>query len=261
VHEHAILLNQPFYQTIADTLLSPFTDKAVAVSNDVAEFMKEYRKTRNRDLEVIYNGINIESFVMPEAEKIEQERRKLNIPPQAKVICIIGRLDPIKGHKYLFNAFLEIKKDYPESHLLVVGEGPERQNLEQLSSSLGIRDKVIFTGYHNKVEICLGLASVFVMSSISEGLPISLLEAMNLGLPIVAFPAGGIKDIIVHGKNGLLAPMRNSNVLAEQIKVVFQNKEFSEQLGSTAKSDCKKYDIKKSVKRLEQIYQLIAKNK
>ncbi|MBI9070058.1 MAG: glycosyltransferase [Melioribacteraceae bacterium] len=257
VHEHAILTNQPFYQTIADTILAPLTDKAVGVSSDVVKFLQEYRKTKKEKLEVINNGIDTEGFKIPTEEQIIKERDRLKIPGDYKVVCKVGRLDRGKGHEYLFRAAKKVLNVHPKTIFLIVGAGPEHERLEALTHELKINNNVVFTGYHTHVEVCLGLSNIFAFTSLSEGFCVSVLEAMNAGLPVVSFPVGGVNELIQDSKNGFIVPMKDVDKLEEKISLLLNDDELSRKIGDCAKVDCKNFDVKYSVQKLANLYKTL----
>lgn len=261
VHEHAILLNQPIYQTIADALLAPVTKKGIAVSQGVATFMNKYRGIPKKKIEVVFNGIEVDSFKYPSSSEIKVERDRLGIPDDSKVICTTGRLDPIKGLPLLIKAAKIVVNHDPKIRFLIVGEGPEKKQLIEQTKQLNIDKNIIFTGFHNEVEKCLGMSDLFVMSSLSEGMPISILEAMIMELPIVAFSANGVNEIIESGKNGVLVPLRDYAALADNIINLLENKKLAEELSGTAKKNIKNFAISNSTNRISEIYLNLIKEK
>lgn len=261
VHEHAILLNQPFYQTIADSILAPITAKAIAVSKGVASFMKDYRKIHEKKIEVIFNGIEIDNFKQPTQNEVDDERERLNLPVGAKVICTTGRLDSIKGLPFLIQAAQIVIEQDSNVYFLIVGEGPDKEKLKELTIELKISKNIIFTGFHNEVEKCLALSNIFVMTSLSEGMPISILEAMNMEMPIVAFPASGVNEIIINNQNGILVPMKDYKSLSKKIIELLKDENKSKKLGERAKLDVQQYNIVKSAEIISKIYQSLLSNR
>lgn len=254
VHEHAVLTGQPFYQSIADLLLSPLTNKAVAVAKNVAEYMVKGRRISNKKIEVIYNGIDTNEFSIPNKEIINKERKELGIDKDLKILCNVGRLSIVKGHVYLLEAAAKIFELKKNVRLLIVGEGPERENLEKMCENLNISDKVIFAGFRKDVAIFLAMSDIFVLTSIVEGGPISLLEAMNLGKGIVAFSSGGITDALEDGKHAFIIPSINVDTLVSKIMYLLENPTVMNSLGENARNKCAEFDIKFVVNKISRVY-------
>lgn len=156
-------------------------------------------------------------------------------------IITVAMLFPIKGLSYLIRAMRHLK----HNRLLIIGDGPERKKLESLSSSLELSDRVCFQGGvdHRLVWDYLQRAKVFVLPSISEGCPRVLVEAMAVGLPIVATRVGGIPEVITNGVNGLLVPPRNEKALAEAIREILLDETYWKEISSENKKIIKDYSM------------------
>ena len=157
-------------------------DSAIALTNTMKRFMQAIY---NRDIAVVPNGIDLEVY---RHEPDEQRRVSLE-----KRILFVGRFDPVKGVQYLLRAMKIVCEVLPDAKLILVGDGEERENLECLTDSLGIRDRVFFVGMipHEKIPDYLYQADIFVLPSLSEGFGIVILEAMACGLPGCRIASGG----------------------------------------------------------------------
>ncbi len=158
---------------------------------------KEMTRILEREIVVVPNGIDLEEFLVP--------TKSFNYS-NYKTIIFVGRLNPVKGVRYLIKAMRFVLEKEPNCKLLIVGDGEERAELEALSVQLGIKESIQFAGAvpHEKVRTYLQQADVFVLPSLSEGFPLVILEAMACGLLIVATRVGGIPDILKDGINGYL---------------------------------------------------------
>jgi glycosyltransferase involved in cell wall biosynthesis len=152
-------------------------------------------------------------------------------------IVFVGRLIKLKGADLLIKAFAELIVRVPAARLILVGDGPEKSNLQCLAEKLGLIRKIIFNGFvpHSKVRDLLREASVFVLPSRFEGLPNSLLQAMAAGLPCVATAVGGVPDVIKDGRNGVLVPPEREDLLAEALETVLLDKNLARKLGKNAR--------------------------
>ncbi len=254
VHEHVVIPKQPIYQTIVDALLSPLTTTAIACSEPVRDFMVTERKVNPKKVETLFYGLPLAEFRAPNPEVIDQERSKLGIKPGAKVICNVGRLDTQKGQIYLLKAAISILKVLPNTYFLLVGDGPDFEMLQSFAQQQGIAEQVILTGYREDIPTLLALADVVAMPSLWEGLPIALVEAMNMSKPVVGTTAGGMGSAIDNEQTGFIVPFKDYELLAEKLIFLLKNSELAHVMGSKAKEKCKKYDITHSYQRLREIY-------
>ena len=254
VHEHAVLSNQPFYQTIADTVLSPLTTKAIAVSEPVREFMISRRKIKPEKLETVIIGLPLAEFQAPEPSQLEESRQQLGIYADEKIVSVVGRLDTQKGQIYLLQAAVSILKEFPKTRFLIVGDGPDMSMLKSYAEQEGISNQVIFTGFRKDVSVLISLSDVIAMPSLWEGFPLTVLEAMNLKKPVVGTPAPGIPDVITDWETGFIVPFKNSEMLAEKIIELLKNMPLACKMGDRAWEVCQNYDISNSIQRLDEIY-------
>ena len=255
VHEHVYIPNQPLYQTIADTILSPLTTKAIACSKSVRDFMIEDRKIKLEKLEILLYGLPLAKFQAPNIDKVLEVKGSLGIAPEHKIVCCVGRLqNSQKGQIFLLKAAALILKELPETQFLIVGDGPDLQKFQSVAKEEGIENNVIFTGFRDDIPAILELSDIFAMPSLYEGFPIALVEAMNLRKPIVGFPANGIQEAITDGVNGFLVPFGNIGLLAERIIYLLKNPKEAKNMGGKAWEVCQGYDISNSVQRLGEIY-------
>lgn len=153
-----------------------------------------------------------------------------------KQIVAVGRVDANKNHEMIIRAFASIADKYPDYGLTIYGEGELRQKLVLLVQDLGLGERIKLPGAVSDVADRIYKASVFVLSSYSEGIPNTLLEAMALGLPVIATDCsgGGARDLIRHGENGLLTPTGDWEKMAENLQEILNNKSYSRKMGENA---------------------------
>jgi glycosyltransferase involved in cell wall biosynthesis len=164
-----------------------WTDAVVFISERVREYYVTRDRLSRRNTSVIYNGINIEKFSARHAHPAAGL-------PRFRVGCV-GRLVPAKDHVTLIRAFSLVAKVMPETELHILGEGPSRAAISQTAESLGIANRVFLHGASYDVAGFLSTLDLFVLSSIDEGLPISLMEAMAAGLPVVSTRLPGLTEL------------------------------------------------------------------
>jgi glycosyltransferase involved in cell wall biosynthesis len=144
-------------------------------------------------------------------------RAEMQIDPDAIVLGFVGRLNAVKGLKYLLRALQVVIQERSNVVVLLVGEGPEASRLKAQAAHLGIEQYLRFAGAHRNVAPWFGTFDVAVLPSLSEGLPLAVLEAMSSGTPVIASRVGGIPEIIRDGQNGLLIPPRDVEALTHAI--------------------------------------------
>lgn len=183
-------------------LLARGTARLVAVSEATAQAMVRYQGLRRDRLVVIPNGIPIPT-VAPEAGPV---REQCGLSHRAVVIGSVGRLARVKGYDRLLVAFRTLSAELPDAILLLVGDGPERGALERQAEQLGILSRVIFAGFQPEVGGYYAAMHLFVLPSRSEGVALSLLEAMAAGVPVAATAVGGNREILADGAAGWILP-------------------------------------------------------
>lgn len=152
------------------------------------------------------------------------------------LIVAAGRLDENKNHAMLIEAFSKIADEFPKMKVIIYGEGESRKELEQLIEEKGLHDKVSLPGSTSHISEKVGKARVFVLTSNTEGMPNSIMEAMALGVPVISTdcPCGGPATLIEQGVNGMLVPVNDANALAEALTLVLSDEQLEKQLGENA---------------------------
>jgi glycosyltransferase involved in cell wall biosynthesis len=189
------------------------THVLVAVSAEIEDRLRG--KTGRARLVRIRNGI--ERDRLPKACDREGLLRELSLPEGTVLFGAAGRLVPVKGIDVLLDAAARLAPDHPEHRFLLVGDGPSREELERRAEELGIADRVLFLGHRNDAERIIGCLDALVMPSMHEGMPMALLEARALGVPIAASRTGGIAEA-VSSEDGLLVEPGDAAALAEALR-------------------------------------------
>lgn len=192
-------------------------DHFACVSNDIAKLAKE-RGVPEEKLHVVHNGIRSERFGRPAAEDWQDgiQIDDIAIEQRRHLVCV-ARLSPEKGVDTLIDAASLLIDDIPDLRLLIAGDGPCRNDLQQQIQRLGLDDHVELLGQTDQVPQILDGARLFVLPSNSEGVSLTLLEAMYASVPIVATNVGGTPEVIVNGENGLLVPPKDPAAMAKAI--------------------------------------------
>lgn len=176
--------------------------RCICVSDDIAREVRDCRIVDESRIAVVRNGIDTRRFSDPSGGA--EVRKTLHIPLNAPLIGTVGRLAEVKCQDLLIRGFSRIRLSEPRAHLLLVGDGPLRGQLETLAKSLGLADCVHFAGYQSDPARFLQAMDLFALTSRSEGMPLCVLEAWAAGIPVIASRVGGVPELIRHGVTGLL---------------------------------------------------------
>lgn len=236
VTEHSVFDR---YQTRKDRVtgtlaaqLYRFADDVIAVSEGVAETVVDNTALAPGEPTVLHNPVDVES-IRSKADESTEHRWLDN--PDVEPIVSVGRLKPVKDYATLMRAFASVTKSRPETRLIIVGKGPERDSLEQLARDLGVADRVSLPGYRDNPYPYMQSSSVFVLSSTSEGLPTALIEALACGCTVVSTDCRyGPREILADGTYGRLTPVGEPAELATGIETALEKPTPAEQSRSRA---------------------------
>ena len=258
VHEHMFDENIPIYQRFADICTSKLCQKAVAVSESVKDFLIQYRAIPKEKIEVIYNGAPLlelkDGLSNNNPEGRKNVKNQYDIPEIHKLVGIVGRLHEIKGHRYFLEAARLVLDQFKNVTFLVIGDGALLDSLQLQCKGLNLQDNVIFTGYCDEIHSILCDVDIKVISSLSEGVPLTLFEAMAAGCAIVSSSVGGLTEVIKDGEIGFLVPSKSPKELAEKILLLLKNKELCDKFKKVAIKTSTKFDIKCTVNQIQKCY-------
>lgn len=227
----------------AERTAARFTDAIITVSEADRRAALRGRICPPDKLVTIYNGLDKEQLdrdFWQAGTGREALRRGFGPGP---VIGTVAMLYPTKGIRFLITAARRVLARYPEARFVIVGEGPHRSELEELVSRANLSARVSFVGRHDDVRRILGAFDLFVLPSVKEGLPYAVLEAMAAARPIVATRVGGIPEIIMHGRSGLLVPPGEAEPLAEAIISLLADPQDARQMGEEARKSIMREDF------------------
>lgn len=232
-------------------------DAAIALTKDMK---KNMQRICNRTINVIPNGIDLERFVDLQRNEV---RDKLQIKPEEKLLIFVGGFRPVKGIRYLITALKMLQQQGQPVKLVLVGRGRGEKDLRRYVQQLDLVNSVIFTGQipNENIPQFMAAADVFVLPSLSEGLPNVVLEAMASGLPIIATKVGGLPEIIEEGRNGFLVEPKNPKQIVEKILSIFGNDELRNSISANNREKIKEYSWDSVVDRLEKVYQEVTAKK
>jgi glycosyltransferase involved in cell wall biosynthesis len=257
-HEHANHGDTPWFQKVADKLLAPHTDIAIAVSESTGEFTTRARLMPAERTKVVYLGAPLDEFARPRsAEEITAARAAMGIAPGTIAVGTITRLMPSKGNQYLVEAAPQVLAAHPAVRFFIVGEGELQAELEAQARALGLGDRLVFTGFTRDVAAALSALDIVVFPSLWEGTPLTVFETLAMGKPIAATDADGLVDVLTDRKDALIVPKANADLLARAICALIENRQLAEDLVREARQTGRRYDIAAFVRKMERLYELL----
>jgi glycosyltransferase involved in cell wall biosynthesis len=204
---------------------------------------------------VISNCIPTDCYAYPRTPR-GVWRAKEGFGSEDILFVCVARFVPQKNHALLLKAFAEGPASNPHAHLVLVGEGALREQLEQQAKNLGLAGQVHFLGLRSDIPEVLAAMDVFVLSSDYEGSPLSVIEAMTAGLPIVSTAAGGVPDLFDSGREGFIVPTRDVQCLSESMVFLLGNREARQSMGMAASRRARaKFDVSAMVQAYERLYE------
>jgi L-malate glycosyltransferase len=208
---------------IFNPLLALGVDHLVSISESTRQAMAHFDNFPLRRIQVIHNGVVFNG--RPQID-LQAKRRSLGIDDHARIVGTAARLDRIKNFPMMFRAFRQVLVELPEACLLIAGEGPMERDLKQYALDLGIAEKVYFLGMRRDLHEIYELYEVFLLSSWTEGISVTLLEAMSHRLPTVATKVGGNTEVVVDGVTGSLIELDDDLTMAEKVIYLLKNSDL-----------------------------------
>ncbi|HYP20341.1 MAG TPA: glycosyltransferase [Chloroflexia bacterium] len=242
-----------------DRLLYRLTDRILVPSHASKQLVMEMEGIPARYLDVTYNGVDISRF--SQTAESATVRQALGLGPEDFVVGTVGRLSADKGGQDdLLWAASELRKSHPRARLLIIGDGPLRPDLEKYAAELGMLDTqaAIFTGTRNDVDRLLGAMDVFVLPSHMEALPIAVLEAMSMCLPVVATRVGGVPEVVQDGSTGLLVEPGDRPGMRDALARLASDRGLAHLLGTSGQARVRAhFTVDKMVRHVEELYETL----
>jgi glycosyltransferase involved in cell wall biosynthesis len=229
---------------IAEKILALLTTKLICVSENDRQLALRSGVGHKNSLAVVRYGINNIPVTTP------------NLLQQPPRLIMVARFNEQKDQTTLLKAIAQLKDD--SIHLNLVGSGPSLESCKALAKSLGIENQVSFLGDRRDVPDLLAQSQIFILSTHYEGLPISILEAMRAGLPVVATSVNGIPEEVVDGKTGLLAPHQDVKALANALHILTNSPEIRQQMGKESREKFEQeFTVDRMITEIRAIYEEI----
>lgn len=243
-------------KTMSWKVTAAYYNRCDMILSPSAALIDAMRKTGLKvPAKVMPNPVDADMF-KPLLDRNEKKKLKEQFGIPGLSIVYMGRIGYEKNIKGLLDAFQIVSADRPEVRLMIVGDGPDRPELEEAVRSKNLEDKVIFTGFLGDEPLVQALQAndIFVTASKSENMPISVLEALAAGLPAIGVRAKGIPEIIRDGENGLLAEPDNTEELAQKIKTLLEDEGLRERFSARSRQIALEYSAHRTAEFLEEAY-------
>ncbi|ODS34147.1 MAG: putative glycosyltransferase [Candidatus Scalindua rubra] len=238
-----------------------FTDKIINLSEiEIERFLKHGIGTKQQ-LKHIYNGIDIKYYERTMASNLKK-RDEFGLSKDDFICATVGRLVPVKGHTYLIKAIQKVIKVIPKARFLFIGDGELKSELSEEIKSLGLQENIFLLGARRDIATTLSCINIFLLPSINEGFGMVLIEAMAAKKPVIATNVGGIPEVVIDGKTGILIPPKDTEGFSSAIIKLYNNPELSKRMGLAGYRRTKNiFNIETTVHELEDLYSELIKEK
>jgi sugar transferase (PEP-CTERM/EpsH1 system associated) len=235
-------------------------DRVFSVSHELQERLVHGSGFARRKIAVIHNGVDTDRF-RPDAAARQRFRAEMGIGDDELVIGCVGRMNLVKDYETMLRAAASFSRSCTSWRLILVGDGPERERLEELAvQSSALRGHVHFLGTTSRIPELLNALDVYVLSSIIEGISNSLLEAMATSLPVIATATGGTPEVVLDGESGLLIRSGAPEELAERLLDLYRDPKERERLGAAARRRVQsEFSLASMVRQYEEMYEGLTK--
>lgn len=250
-YKGAPLLNWIIYYPI-EKICSRWTDCLITITNEDFELAK--RKMKTKRVEHINGvGMNTERFQkkLSDEEKIEF-RKSLNIEKDDIVFSYVAELNKNKNQIMLIKCIDELEEKYNNIKLLLVGDGPLLEQYKNLIKELNLQSNIILLGKRNDINEILQITDIYLASSIREGLPVNVMEAMYVGLPIIAKDNRGHRELVENNKTGFIVTDIHSMV--KKIQIILENSKFKNKIADNGRKKVRSYLLEKIISKMDEIY-------
>ncbi|MCX7713594.1 MAG: glycosyltransferase [Chthoniobacterales bacterium] len=253
------------FPLLLDRLTNPLAHAILAVSESTRQFLLSKEKLPPEKVHLVYNGIDTDQFKpTPNRSPLSRKDRpppssillqKFGIPPSATIIGGVGRLAPQKNFTLWLHTAAALLEDFPQIFFLIAGEGPELPRLQKLAKKLNIDKKVIFTGFLADRVSLYGCLDILLLTSHYEGLPMTILEAMAAGIPIVSSNIDGPAEILTNQLDALLVSPNQPTLFVSAVKSLLSNPSLASNLAANARRKvCQHFNASKQAQKVLEIY-------
>ena len=244
----------PWYMERVNHLLAPSTALAIANSESLRDFAIERMGFRPDQVVTVHNPVSTYTMKPVKPDEVARIRTELGLDGVYPVIGAVTRFYPSKGIGFLVGAFPAVLQKFPDARLVLVGEGPLGDQLKSQARELGIERSVIFAGFRKEAEAFVQLFTLSAVPSLEEGIGNVAIESIVGGVPVVASREGGLPEVVMEGKSGLLVQPGDSRKLADSILRVLEEPFLLDRLRQGCREEASRFSIDTYTARLEQLY-------
>ncbi len=243
---------------LTNRLLLGSEDRITAVSASIKDALVINEGLPRQRIAVVPNGVDTDFYLPAHNSDKLNIRARLGLPPDCFIVLNVARLDPVKDHLTAISAFEHLYKTHSQSRLLLVGDGPERSRIFGFIHERGLQSVVLTLGQQVNTLPYYHAADCFLLTSLSEGMPLTVLEAMSCALPVVSTACGAVPEIVEHGKTGFVAPIRDHVALGNYLIHLAKHHEQRNIMGDMGRIVClNRYNWSKVVSAYAEIYDRI----
>jgi glycosyltransferase involved in cell wall biosynthesis len=238
-----------------ERFLARSTDALVAVSPEVRDDLVELGVAPASKFVIVRLGLDLDQRIAAPENARELVREELSVEPDQLLVSWLGRMTEIKRVDDLLRAFADLRGREVDAVLALVGDGPNREGLEQLAERLGIRDAVRFTGFRRDVGSIYRASDVVALSSANEGTPVSLIEALAAGCAVVTTDVGGAVDVLDGGRVGFLVPAGDTKAFADRLEDLARQSGLRHEFGAAGREHVlARYSVDRLVRDVDRLY-------
>jgi len=236
--------------------LMHYVTKIVAVSEQVKRSIIRYGRVVPEKVVTIHYGVNLEKFALRPGEDLNQRREKLGFPTTGVLFGVVARLEKWKGYTYLLPAAYHLIDEFPQAKFVFVGDGSLRQQIVEEIRQRGLENHFLLLGFRDDVQEILPALDVFVLPSLTEGLPNAVLEAMACSKPVIATAVGGVREVVEDGITGFLVPPRDSEALYQAMRRLLLDVQLAQQMGREGRRRVEEFfSLEKEVQSFQRLYE------
>ena len=243
---------------VMDRTVARFCHRVIAVSEAAARFLVEGKGYPAAKVCVVPNGRDLSAFKPGGAERRDEVRKALGVDRVAPVVGVVGRLETQKGHRYLFDAWPAVVREYPDARMLVIGDGSLRADLEHQVRALGIAESVVFLGFRSDIPRLLDACDGLALPSLYEGMPLTVIEASAMACPVVATAVDGTPEVIEEDVTGWLVPPADPPALGRALIRMLADPERARAVGRAGRERVlRRFDLATQVAATARVYRSV----